>query len=417
MTEAVVVGAGQAGLAVSWHLRRSGVEHVVLEQGTVGDTWTTQRWRSFRLNTPAWASLLPGDVEPDGDPGAFHTGEAWARYLTAYATRHALPIEERSPVTRLEPRAGGWTVSVGGADPRVIRARSVVVASGMQRKPRLPASAAGVPEGILSIHAADYRSPDALPPGGVLIVGGAQSGCQIAEDILDAGRDVWLAASAAPRVPRRYRGRDIFEWLLESGFFEQSLSDLPDPAMRWWPQPNVSGIGERGHTLSLQAVAARGAVLTGRVASVAGGTVHFAADLGASIAMGDRTSVAQRQRIDAWIEANGRTAPPPEPDAADQPVDDLGPWSGPDRLDLVRAGVGCVIWATGFGADLEWIDRSMLGERGLPVHVDGAAPVPGLWFLGVPWMRRRRSSIILGADEDGAFVAERVAARMARPHG
>jgi putative flavoprotein involved in K+ transport len=303
---------------------------------------------------------------------------------------------------------------VGGANERTITAGSVVVASGMQRTPRLPAVAAAVPDGIRSIHAAAYRSPDALPPGGVLVVGGAQSGCQIAEDLLDAGRDVWLAASGAPRVPRRYRGRDIFEWLLETGFFDQSLADLPEPAMRWWPQPNVSGIGEGGHTLSLQAVAARGAVLTGRVASVAGGTVDFAADLGASIAMGDRTSVVQRQRIDAWIEATGRTAPPLEPDAADQPVDDPAAWSGPDRLDLVRAGVGCVIWATGFGADLDWVDRSLLGERGLPVHSDGAAPVPGLWFLGVPWMRHRRSSIILGADEDGAFVAEQVAARLAR---
>jgi putative flavoprotein involved in K+ transport len=415
MLDAVVVGAGQAGLAASWHLGRLGVRHVVLEQGDVGDTWRTARWDSFRLNTPAWANLLPGESVPLGSPDEFHTRDAWAGHLAGYARSNALPVEERSPVTRLASTAdrAAFELEVGGDHPRTVRARCVIVASGMQRAPRVPSLAAVVPDRVLSIHSNAYRRPWDLPPGGVLVVGGAQSGCQIAEDLLAAERAVWLAASPAPRMPRRYRGRDVFGWLIDDGYFDQQLSDLPDPAMRWWPQPNISGIGPGGRTLSLQSVRTQGGVLAGRVAGIEDGVVAFAPDLGTSLAMGDAISARTRHGIDALIAARGLDAPPPDADPADEPVARPDSVSAPDRLDLAAAGVGTVIWATGFGPDLSWIDITIATERGFPVQVDGQV-APGLWFLGIPWMRRRRSGIILGADEDGAFVAERAAAWIAR---
>jgi putative flavoprotein involved in K+ transport len=247
----------------------------------------------------------------------------------------------------------------------------------------------------------------------VLVVGGAQSGCQIAEDLLEAGRPVWLAASPAPRMPRRYRGRDIFEWLVTDGFFDQTLADLPNPAMRWWPQPNISGVGPAGRTLSLQSIRDQGGILTGRVADIEGDVVHFAPDLAASIRMGDEISTRTRRRVDDLIAERGLEAPSPEPDPADQPIDDPDAATPPGSLDLRAAGVGSVIWATGFGPDLSWIDVPIPTERGQPIHVDGEV-APGLWFLGIPWMRRRRSGIILGADADGASVAGRAAAWVAR---
>jgi putative flavoprotein involved in K+ transport len=194
------------------------------------------------------------------------------------------------------------------------------------------------------------------------------------------------------------------------GFFDERLTDLPDPAMRWWPQPQISGIGPGGHTLSLQSAAAHGATLTGRVSSVEGPVVRFAPDLGASIRMADVASVRMRERIDAFILEHGLSAPAAEDDVADRPVADPDAWPSPDHLDLAEAGVTSVVWSTGFGADLTGLQLPMRLERGLPMHPDGEI-VPGLWFLGIPWMRRRKSGIILGADEDGALVAERAATR------
>jgi putative flavoprotein involved in K+ transport len=409
LPDAVVVGAGQAGLAVSWHLRRLGVDHIVLEQGTIGDSWRTGRWDSFRLNTPAWANLLPGETVPMGSPGEFHTRDDWADHLARYARSNRLPVEERSPVTRLLRLPDeSYLLAVGGASSRTLQVPVVVVASGMQRVPRLPAMASRTPPTVRSIHAGGYRSPTDLPPGGVLVVGGAQSGCQIAEDLLDAGRRVWLSASPAPRMPRRYRGRDIFEWLLDIGSFRQTLADLPDPVMRWWPQPNISGIGPAGHTLSLQSVGRGGATLTGRLLAFDGDVARFAPDLGASIRVGDISSVRWRERVDAHIAATGIAAPRPEPDDADQPVEAPETVPGPSHIDLVGERIGCVIWATGFGPDLGWLGMDLVTERGLPVQTDGEA-APGLWFLGIPWMRTRSSGIVLGADADGAAVAERAA--------
>ena len=418
MIRAVVVGAGHAGMAVSWHLARRGVEHAVLEAERIGESWRSQRWDSFALNTPTWSVRLPGDPaggsEQDPDDG-FLSRDAWVAHLDAYARMHALPVRTGVRVTGLSPRpGGGFTLSTAATDPSLLEADAVIVASGMQRVPRLPAVAAGVPAGVASIHTAAYRRPEALPPGGVLVVGCAQSGGQIAEELLAAGRRVVVAASPVPRVPRRYRGRDIFEWARDTGFLTMSAEQLPDPRMKAAPQPIVSGIGRYGHTLSLQRLAASGAQLTGRLARFDGGVARFADDLPDSVRAGDRASAEIRAGIDRAIEARGlvAVAADADPDPDDLPVADPDGLRGPRSLDLPREGIGTVIWATGFRPDVAWMGPSFVSADGSPIADGSRGPVPGLWYLGIPWQRARSSAIVAGADQDAAAVADAVVAHL-----
>jgi putative flavoprotein involved in K+ transport len=415
--DAVVVGAGQAGLALSWHLARRGIEHAVLEQGRVGESWRSQRWDSFALNTPAWCGVLPGEAGPSEPRDRFLLRDEWIAQLDAYATDQRLPVRAGVRVTSLEAASGGEAFLLRlddrGTDP--LLARSVVLACGFQRAPKRPAIAAGLPPGIHSIHTAEYRRPDALPPGGVLVVGSAQSGGQIAEDLLDAGRRVYVSASAVARVPRRYRGREVFEWLVPAGFVEQTPEQLADPRMRFAAQPIISGVGRYGHTLSLQLLAARGATLLGRLVAIEGRRLRFADDLTASIRFADRASTEVRRDIDRAIAASGRSAPPLEPDPADEPTMDPEAIVAPAELDLEREGVTSVVWATGFGPDLSWVRLPIVDPAGAPLHEGGRSPVPGAWFVGIPWMRKRKSGIIIGADEDGGIVADGIAEFLASP--
>ena len=281
--DCAVIGAGHVGLAASWHLARLGVEHVVFEAGRIGETWRTQRWDSFALNTPSWANVLPGETEPAEPSDGFLTRDAWVGRLENYATSQRLPVREATPITALDQRPGGRGLLLTTDDGERIEARSVVISAGFQSTPKLPAMAAALPSRITSLHTADYRRPDELPAGAVLVVGSAQSGGQIAEDLLDAGRRVFLAASTLGRIPRRYRGKDIFEWLFPLGYFDQ-LVQQADPRVRAAPPPMISGVGRYGHTLSLQLLAARGAVLLGHLRAVENGCLRFENDLGTSVA-------------------------------------------------------------------------------------------------------------------------------------
>lgn len=417
MMDCVVVGAGHAGLALSWHLMRRGIEHSLLEQGRIGESWRSQRWDTFALNTPAWANRLPGDSEDAGPHDAFLVRDAWVARLDDYVRTHALPARTGVRVTAVERSAhgAGFVLRLAGADKETVRARSVVLASGFQRLPQLPAAAAAVPAGITSLHAADYRCPEALPAGAVLVVGSGQSGGQIAEDLLDAGRDVFMSASAVGRLPRRYRGRDIFEWLVPAGFFDQTVAQLRDPRMATAAQPIISGVGRYGHTLSLQFLAGRGARLVGRLRAIEGQRLKFEADLADSIRTGDRVSAEVRAGIEKGIAARGGGAPDLEPDPADEPLEspDEVAARAPQALDFERDGITTIIWSTGFGVELGWVRLPVRDDRGRPIHTDGAAPVSGVWFLGVPWMRSRRSGIVLGADAEGRQTADAVAAYLA----
>ena len=427
MEDAIVVGAGPAGLAVSWHLRRRGVSHVVLERGRVGETWRTQRWDSFTLNTPTWMSRLPGvGAAPNadagsgiGDPGppdGFVPRDAWVAHLDDYARSFELPVRTEAEVTSLAARPDGtFEVRVRGPAPGTVAARCVVVASGAQRVPRTPALAADLPAGVLQLHTVAYRNPAQLPAGAILVVGSAQSGGQVVEDLLDAGRTVYLATSRVPRVRRRTRGTDTLEWLVSVGFFDQAVAALPDPALRFAPQPITSGVGRLGHTLSLQWLEERGARLLGRMRGIDGGRLAFDDDLGASIAFADEQSAMANRQVAAALTARGldATLPPLEDDPADRRHPAPESVHAPTSLDLERAGIGIVIWATGVTGRFDWLPPALLDERGAPRHDDGAMSLPGLFVVGLPWLRSRGSGIVYGMDRDAAAIVERLVGHLA----
>lgn len=415
MDDVVVIGAGHAGLAASWHLARRGVGHMVLERGRVGETWRTQRWDSFALNTPTGMSRLPGvETDPGPDDG-FLVRDAWIAHLDGYATRFALPVRTGADVTGLS-RAPDGTFEIQLADAgETLRARSVIVAAGAQRNPRIPALAGSLPAGVLQLPTSGYRNPAATPPGAILVVGAAQSGGQVVEDLLDAGRTVHLATSRVPRVRRRMRGRDSFEWLARSGFFDQAVTALTDPDLQFAPQPIVSGVGRHGHTISLQWLEARGVRLLGRLRSIDGGRLTFHDDLGANIRFGDEQSAQATRQIAAGLARAGLDAdlPPLEDDPADVRHADPEGVHAPTSLDLDAAGIATVIWATGYAPNFDWLPPAWLDDRGGLRHRDGAAPVPGLFALGFPWLRTRGSGIVYGTDRDAAAVVEGVTAHLA----
>ncbi len=405
--EAVIIGAGHAGLAMSRRLLDAGVEHVVLERGDIGETWRSQRWDSFRINTPSAINRLPGDGSP-AEPNAFLGRDAWIALLEAYARSGSLPVRTHANVSSVSADGDGFVVTVG--DGEMIRAQSVVVASGHANRQKVPAAAKDIDSRIEVLTAATYRRPDQLPPGAVLVVGSAQSGGQIAEDLIEAGREVYLATGTVGRAPRRMRGRDTLVWLAESGWMTQRLADLPDASVARLAQPLISGVGAFGHTISLQALARSGVTLVGHLQSVRGTRLQFSDDLAQHVRFGDEAAAGMRKHVDDYIARSGIDAPPSDPDPADEPADP-GDHTGPSELDLADRGVRSVIFSTGFGADFSWLQVPILGQDGSVIHNDGRASVNGVWFVGLLWMRMRRSGIILGAMDDSAHVAAQVVAR------
>jgi putative flavoprotein involved in K+ transport len=393
--DCVVVGAGPAGLAASVALADRGVEHEVLERDRVAATWRAQRWDSFRLNTAGWMSSMLGGQARD----AYAGGREVVRRLERLAA--GCPVREGVRVARLAPAGDGWVVGTGDGE---LAARTVVVATGDQNLPRVPELARGLLGRVAQLHAADYRSPAQLPDGAVLVVGSAQSGCQITEDLLSGGRRVVLATSPVGRVPFWHRGRETVEWLVEAGFMDQRPRDLPDPSVMRAAMPIIAP----GRGLSLPALARAGATLVGRPVALDGEWVAFDDSLAANLAAGDAFAARARAMVDETIRRRGLDAPPAEPDEHDVHVD-LDP---PATLDLRAEEVASVVWCTGFTGDFSWLDPALVGADGQPRHLDGAAPASGLWHLGLRWLRRRGSGILLGFPGDAAWVAGAVRAHL-----
>lgn len=405
---AVVVGAGSAGLATSYELTRRGLSHVVLERGRVGESWRRQRWDSFRLNTPGWANELSGRSFP-GDPDGFGTAAQLVEYLERYRHEFALPVREGVEVRALRADEGRFRLETDGEE---YVASNVVVTTGNQNVPRVPAASTRLDPSVVQLHAAAYRSPKALPAGRTLVVGGAQTGCQVAEDLLDAGREVLLSTGRAPRVPRRYRGRDIFEWLRRCGFFSQHAEALPDPSMRLLPQPQVSGVGG-GKTVSYQELDRRGARLLGRLVEVDRESAVFAGDLRENVRFADGMRANILTMIDAFIDQEGIAAPPREADPADAPADYEAFAASPCALNFRAEGITSLIWCTGFGGDYGWLPAEALAD-GVPAHQDGIGALSGLYYVGFHWLQRRDSGILLGVSRDAARIADTIQARATR---
>jgi putative flavoprotein involved in K+ transport len=397
----VVIGAGPAGLATSHELTEADVEHVVLERGRIGQAWRG-RWDSFCLVTPNWSVQLPGGAYDGDDPDGFMPRDDIVRHFERYARSFEAPVREGIEVTSLDVNgAGGFALRTGNGE---MHADAVIVASGAYQRPHRPPGSGSLPAGVLAIDVEGYRNPDALPPGGILVVGSGQSGCQIAEELLEAGRDVFLACGRAPWTTRTIGGRDLVWWAIETGFADQLVSDLPDPSARLTANILASG-RDGGHTLNLRVLRAAGVTLLGHFAGADDRRAHFADDLAETVAWGDNASAQFNGLIERLVHERGLPMPDlPEPEPFDA--------DAPNRIDL--DGIGAVIFAGGFRPDYgRWVRvPGAFDELGFPIHREGASlEAPGLFFVGVHFLRKRKSAVLFGMGEDASIVARQIASR------
>ena len=417
--DTIVVGAGQAGLAVSYFLCQDHREHIVFERGRIGESWLTQRWDSFRLNTPNFMNALPGLPYDGNEPDGFPRADELVRHFQQYATHFKLPVQTDVTVVsvrRIEDQEHFIVDITADGQPQEPKiSRSLVIASGVQQKPRLPALSSRLPRGVIQLHTSSYRSPEFLPPGPVVIVGSGQSGCQIAEDLLATGRTVYLCTSKVARVPRRYRGRDILEWWINMGFLDVTYDSLEDRSISRAAQPQISGLGRYGHTVSLQQLARQGVVILGRMLDLQAETIILGDEATAHVRFADQFSQQMKDRIDAYLAHAGIALPPLEDDPADAPDVQAECVSPLRRLNLLEAKISTVIWATGFIRDFGWIHLPILDAEGNPIHLRGISPVRGLYFIGLPWLNTRKSGIIYGVREDARYIADAIAAQLTVP--
>lgn len=410
----LIVGAGQAGLVMSGMLARAGHEHLLLEaRDRLGGGWQ-DRWDAFTIVTPNWVTSLPGQPYDGSEPDGFMGRDQIADRVARYADVVGAPVALGTRVERVTPMNGrGLKVETSGG---TIQARNVVVATGSYHTPRIPDVAGGLSPRVTQLHSHDYRNERQLPPGAVLVVGSGQTGVQLAEELHAAGRSVYLAVGHAGRLPRRYRGQDIFGWLAsiatkgaEVGLGLPTADQLPDPRLKFAAQPQLSGAGG-GHEMNLRQMSADGIRLGGRFLSADGERVAFAPDLGAQLAFADGFFDQQlRPLVEEYITRTRVEAPQDDRVANTFEPDPVA------ALDLANAGVSTVIWATGYGLDYGWIDAPIFGDRGYPNQSRGVTEVPGLYFLGLMWQSSLASATLVGPMMDGPIIAEALLSGVAVP--
>lgn len=401
--EVAVVGGGQAGLSMSWYLKRAGIRHRVFEKHYPGFEWRERRWDSFCLVTPNWQCRLPGHSYDGDDPHGFMLREEIVAYIQRYVARFNPPLSCGVSVQRVRSEGEGFRVET---DHGSWRARQVVAATGGYHRPRIPRMGAALPRDIQQIHSSAYRNPGQLPEGGILVVGTGQSGCQIAEDLHLAGRQVHLVVGSAPRAPRFYRGRDATDWLHDSGYYAIPIDEHPQgEAVRDKTNHYLSGRGG-GREIDLRAFAAQGMALYGRLVDIEGAQLRFRQDLAANLDRADASAEAIKRSIDAYIEAQGIDAPV---EAPYRPV--WAPETEPTALDLKAAGIRSVIWCTGFERDFGWLQIPVFDGRGEPVHRRGVTAVPGAYFLGLPWLHTWGSGRFADVGLDAEHLFAHIEAR------
>lgn len=399
--DTLVIGGGQAGLATSRHLGAQGVPHLVLERARIAESWRSERWDSLVANGPAWHDRFPDLTFDDVDPDAFPPKERIAAYFETFARQINAPLRCGVEVTALKRTpAGRFRAETASG---VVEARAVVVATGPFQKPLIPVM---VPAeaGLMQIHSSGYKNPGQLPPGGVLVVGAGSSGAQIAEELQRAGRQVWLSVGPHDRPPRRYRGKDFVWWLGVLGKWDVKTRD---PATEHVTIAVSGAYG--GQTMDFRRLAAQGVTLLGRAGGFQDGAVLLQGDLARDIANGDANYLSVLREADAHAAAQGLDLPP-EPEAHI-----LGPLPGSvthpvRRLPLAENGIGSIVWATGFANDFGWIGIDVFDAKGRPRHEDGVSEVPGLYFVGLPWLSCRGSAFIWGAWRDAERLAGVIAA-------
>lgn len=396
----VVVGGGQAGLSTSYWLNRAGIDHVVLERDRPGGEWWNRRWDSFCLVTPNWQCRLPGFPYQGTDPDGFMVRDEIVRYLEDYVRSFDCPLAEGVTAVRLRRDEGsGFRVATTHGE---LTADHVVLATGPYQVPVRPRIAERVPADVVQLHSSEYRNADALPPGEVLVVGTGQSGCQIAEDLHLAGRQVHLAVGSAPRVARFYRGRDVVAWLEDMGYYRRGVDEFEDAdAVRLRANHYVTG-RDGGRDIDLRAFARDGMRLYGRLTDIRDGVLRFAPDLTKNLDHADAVSEGIKDSIDAHILARRVDAPT---EARYVPV--WTPDTEPSELDM--SGVASVVWCTGFGRDQRWIDVPVFDGRGYPTHERGVTSCPGLYFIGLPWQQTWGSGRFCGVADDAEYLVSHIA--------
>ena len=408
-TTTVIVGAGQAGLAMSRCLTERSIDHVLLERGEVANSWTTGRWDSLRLLTPNWQSRLPGFQYDGDDPDGFMTMPEVIDYLGRYAEVVAAPIERHTTVTSVRPSGeDGYRVVTSQGE---WRCRTVVLASGACNIPDVPAVAAAVPPAVKAISAADYRNPDQLEDGGVLVAGASATGIQLADEIHRSGRPVTLAVGGHVRAPRTYRGMDIMWWLDAAGILDERY-DTVDDITRARSVPSFQLVGSPSRaSLDLNRLQANGVRLVGKLAGINDGTAQFSGSLRNQCTLADLKLSRLLDTIDQWASASGLDGEIEAPERYDATTTDPSP---PLLIDLTRGQIKTIIWATGYRPDLSWLDVPVLDHRGRVLHDGGVTSAPGLYLMGMPFLRRRKSSLIDGVGDDARDLSAHLAAHLDR---
>ncbi|MBW6399385.1 NAD(P)-binding domain-containing protein [Roseomonas sp. HJA6] len=400
-TDAIIIGAGQAGLAMSHCLAARGIDHRILERGRVAERWRSERWDNLRLLTPNWMSRLPGWSYRGDDPDCFMTMPEVIRYLEGYAA--GAPVEAGVAVHALRAAPAGYLAATSGGD---IAARSVVIATGQCGQPHIPTMAASLPRAIHQVTPSSYRNPSLLPPGGVLVVGASASGVQIAEEIHRSGRPVTLSVGRHTRLPRRWRGRDILDWMARAGVLTEAAEATRDLAAAR-AQPSLQLVGRPDcANLDLGTLRAIGVRVVGRLIDIKGSRAALRDDLT------DTTAAAQRRldrlvaRLGQVADAEGAPDQPPPP-----PLPDFPP--SPPTIDLAAEGIRSVVWATGFRRDHAWLQVPVLDDEGEIRHRGGVTPAPGLYVLGLRFLRRRNSNFLDGVGADAEALAAELHAHLA----
>jgi putative flavoprotein involved in K+ transport len=396
----VVIGGGQAGLAVSYCLMELGVEHVVLERKRIAHSWREERWDSFCLVTPNWQCRLPGFPYQGGDPHGFMLKDEIVKYIEEYVAFFNPPVEEGVDVSALRRHPLGFEVTTTRG---TITAEQVVLATGGYPVPIVPASAATLPPSIVQVHSSDYKNPEQLPQGAVLVVGSGQSGCQIAEDLHLTGRQVHLAVGNAPRCARVYRGKDVVEWLDEMGYYELTIDKHPNgESVREKTNHYVTGRGG-GHDLDLRQFALEGMRLYGVLAGIDGTRLSFAPGLRENLDAADAVYNGINRSIDAYIDQQGIAAPAP---SVYTPV--WAPAEETLQADAAVLGVTSIVWCIGFRTDYSWVELPVFDSKGHPVHQRGVTQVPGLYFIGLPWLNTWGSGRFSGVGTDARHIVGKI---------
>ena len=407
--EVIIVGAGHAGLSASYYLKHLGLEHVVFERGKIGESWRSQRWDSFTMNTSNRLNVLPGFFYKGKKPDAFSSATDFVRSLEDYVSSFQLPVAETSTVLsidKLQPNPY-FTVTVA-QDNEAVRTYNcwqVIIASGSLNVPFVPAFSKQISSDIVQLHSSRYRNPSQLPQGSVLITGSAQSGCQLAEELLEAGRKVYLSTSKVPRIPRQYRGKDIMDWLIDTKFMATDSSALQSGGCN--TEPLLTGAGGLGQTLSLQSLVDKGAVLLGRTENASSDQIFFDNNVMEHITFADEFSVKVKKTIDDFILRTQVRTAEATLDDADSPYTDAIVVS-PSSINLKEQGITSIIWATGFCGKYDYIKLPALDSNGQPMHKQGVSPVEGLYFVDCSWQRNHKSNFVFGIKDDAGFVSSKV---------